>query len=68
VKDRLTLYLEEMHGRGYGDRVTSSRGKLGAHRRLLGKGDAFKSVQREIKSARVYRANLLALDRYRVSR
>ena len=65
VKDRLTLYLEEMRGRGYGDRVTYIARKLGALGRLLGKGDAFKRVQREINQLEVYRANLLALDRYR---
>jgi thioesterase domain-containing protein len=65
VKDRLTLYLEEMRGRGYGDRVTYIARKLGSLGRLLGKDDAFKGVQREINQLDVYRANLLALDRYR---
>ena len=65
VKDRLTLYLDEMRGRGYGDRVTYIARKLGALGGLLGKADAFKGVQREINQLEVYRANLLALDRYR---
>jgi len=50
-----------MRGRGYGGRVTYIARKLGG----LGKGDAFKGVQREINQLEVYRANLLALDRYR---
>ena len=65
VKDRLTLYLEEMRGRGYGDRVTYIARKLGSLGRLLEKDDALEGVQREINQLEVYRANFLALDRYR---
>ena len=63
--DRLQLYREDMRRLGVIDRVKYLASKLHLLSGLIGNSNAFKGAQRELNQIEVYRANLLALDRYR---
>ena len=63
--DRLQLYREDMRRLGVIDRVKYLASKLHLLSGLIGNSSAFKGAQRELNQIEVYRANLLALDRYR---
>ena len=63
--DRLQLYREDMRRLGVIDRVKYLASKLHLLSGLIGNRNAFKGAQRELNQIEVYRANLLALDRYR---
>jgi amino acid adenylation domain-containing protein len=64
LRDRLQLYKEEMRGLEVKDRFKYAARKLRSFGRSLGKNYGFKGVERELHQLEVYRANILALDRY----
>jgi hypothetical protein len=61
---RLRLYLDEMRELGYGDRIRYLTCKLHTILPSIRKPHGFKGIERELKQIEVYRANVLALDRY----
>jgi aspartate racemase len=65
LANRLRLYREEMRQLGATDRVSHLASKLRLLRGLIGNNNALKGAERELNQIEVYRANLLALDRYR---
>jgi hypothetical protein len=64
LRDRLQLYKEEMRGLEVKDRFKYAARKLRSFGRSFGKNYGFKGVERELHQLEVYRANILALDRY----
>ena len=65
VVERGQLYREEMRRLDIIDRVEYLASKFHLLSGLIGNSNAFKGAQREVNQIEVYRANLLALDRYR---
>jgi aspartate racemase len=65
LANRLRLYREEMRQLGAADRVKHLAAKLRLLSGLIGNNNALKGAERELNQIEVYRANLLALDRYR---
>jgi len=63
--ERLQLYREEMRRLGVIDRINYLASKFRALSGFVGNKNAFKGVDRELNQIEVYRANVLALDRYR---
>jgi len=63
--ERLQLYREEMRRLGVTDRINYLASKFRALSGFVGNKNAFKGVDRELNQIEVYRANVLALDRYR---
>jgi hypothetical protein len=65
VRGRLQLYREEMRRLGGKHRINYLASKFHLLRGLMGTNNVFKGMERELNQIEVYRANLLALDRYR---
>ena len=63
--ERLQLYREEMRRLDVIDRINYLASKFRALSGFVGNKNAFKGVDRELNQIEVYRANVLALDRYR---
>jgi aspartate racemase len=64
ITDRLRLYQEEMRRLDIKDRLKFIARKLRSFGNSLGKDNGFKGFERELHQIEVYRANILALDRY----
>jgi amino acid adenylation domain-containing protein len=65
VMARLQLYLKEMWGLERGDRIKFIKNKIHSLGFKIGDTKSLKGVQRELHQLEVYRANRLALRRYR---
>ncbi|MGH7770385.1 MAG: non-ribosomal peptide synthetase [Candidatus Binatia bacterium] len=65
LSNRVRLYREEMRPLGATERVKHLASKLRLLGGLIGNYNALKGTERELNQIEVYRANLLALDRYR---
>ncbi len=65
LAERGQLYREELRRLSVRDRVKYLAAKFHLLSGLIGNPNAFKAAERELNQIEVYRANLLALDRYR---
>lgn len=65
LRERLRIYASEMRGLGVRGRVKYLASKSRVLPRLIEKRDQSGGVERELNQIEVYRANVLALDRYR---